>query len=174
MAQEYPDTLGLSRKVLRVLIVANIFFGTLIFILLMASIVARQFVWTALGVHPVDDAHKLVYGMRTLMVIGIAAAPLTHIALKRRLAIVDTVRSGDPFLPENAARLLTIAWAALGLELLHLAVGIVRKLASSPSHPFEINWEFSLTGWLAVLLLFVLARVFDQGTRMREDLQGVV
>jgi Protein of unknown function (DUF2975) len=174
MAQEYPDTLGLSRKVLRVLIVANIFFGTLIFVLLMASIIANDFVWKALGVHPAADAQRLVFGMRTLMVIGIAAAPLTHIALKRLLSIVDTVRSGDPFLPENAARLLTIAWAAFGLEVLHLAVGIVRKMASSPSHAFDINWEFSLTGWLAVLLLFVLARVFDQGTRMREDLQGVV
>ena len=84
------------------------------------------------------------------------------------------MRDIDPFLPENAARLLAIAWAALGLEVLHLGVGVVRKMASSPSHPFDIDWEFSLTGWLAVLLLFVLARVFDQGTRMREDLEGVV
>jgi hypothetical protein len=31
-----------------------------------------------------------------------------------------------------------------------------------------------VTGWLAVLLLFVLARVFDYGTRMRDDLEGTV
>jgi hypothetical protein len=31
-----------------------------------------------------------------------------------------------------------------------------------------------VTRWLAVLLLFVLARVFEQGTRMREDLAGTV
>ena len=28
--------------------------------------------------------------------------------------------------------------------------------------------------WLAVLLLFVLARVFDHGARMREELEGTV
>ena len=57
----------------------------------------------------------------------------------------------------NAARLQTTAWALLGLELLHLAVGAV-----------------AAAGWLAVLLLFVLARVFDHGTRMRDDLEGTV
>ena len=36
------------------------------------------------------------------------------------------------------------------------------------------DWSFSLTPWLAVVLLFVLARVFDEGTRMRDDLEGTV
>ena len=31
-----------------------------------------------------------------------------------------------------------------------------------------------MTGWLAVLLLFVLARVFNHGTRIRDDLEGTV
>ena len=33
---------------------------------------------------------------------------------------------------------------------------------------------FSTSGWLAVLLTFVLARVFAAGTLMREDLDGTV
>jgi hypothetical protein len=33
---------------------------------------------------------------------------------------------------------------------------------------------FSVDGWLAVLLIFILARVFDAGTRMRADLDGTV
>jgi hypothetical protein len=37
-----------------------------------------------------------------------------------------------------------------------------------------MNWTFSVTRWIAVLLLFVLARVFEQGARMREDLEGTV
>ena len=53
-------------------------------------------------------------------------------------------------------------------------------LAPSPppprpqSQPLDLDWSFSVTGWLAVLLLFVLARVFDHGTRMRDDLEGTV
>jgi len=45
---------------------------------------------------------------------------------------------------------------------------------STASQPLAIHWSFSLTRWLVVLLLFVLARVFDQGTRMREELEATV
>jgi hypothetical protein len=38
----------------------------------------------------------------------------------------------------------------------------------------EFEWSFGLTGWIAVLMLFVLARVFHQGARMREELEGTV
>ena len=38
----------------------------------------------------------------------------------------------------------------------------------------DLDWNFSFTRWLSVLLLFVLARVFAQGARMREDLAGTV
>ena len=34
--------------------------------------------------------------------------------------------------------------------------------------------KFSVTPWLTILLLFVLARVFDQGARMRDDIAGTV
>ena len=41
--------------------------------------------------------------------------------------------------------------------------------------PSSVDWNFSgFTGWLAVLLLFVLARVFEEGTQMREDLQRMI
>jgi hypothetical protein len=36
------------------------------------------------------------------------------------------------------------------------------------------DWSFSVTPWLAVLLLFVLAQVFGDGARMRDDLTGTV
>jgi hypothetical protein len=88
--------------------------------------------------------------------------------------VVDTVRVGDPFVIVNAQRLRTIAWAVLGLELMHLVVGAVAALASSATQPLDIGWSFSVTRWLAALLLFVLARVFEHGARMREDLAGTV
>jgi hypothetical protein len=40
--------------------------------------------------------------------------------------------------------------------------------------PLRTNGNFDLTGWLAILLLFVLAQVFREGTRRREDLEGTV
>ena len=48
---------------------------------------------------------------------------------------------------------------------------VVGPLANSQLH---LDWRFSVVPWLAVLLLFVLAQVFDDGARMRDDLKGTV
>lgn len=174
MSRPYPDALALSRKVLRVLIKLNQLMGFLILAFLIASLVAEAPVMGALGARPTDRNSTLFLGMRMIMVIGIAAVPLAHIVLTRLLEIVETVQLGHPFVAENAARLETIAWVVLGLELLHFAVGAIAASVSSAAHPLDIDWNFSVTRWIAVLLCFVLARVFEQGTRMREDLEGTV
>jgi hypothetical protein len=174
MPQSYPDSLAVSRKVLSVLIKLNLLFGFLILALLVASLVAEGPVMGALGARPTVHNATLIIGMRTIMVLGICSTPFAHIVLTRLLAIVETVRVGDPFVSVNAARLQTIAWAVLGLEIMHLVVGAVAAIVSSAGHQLDIDWSFSLTRWLVVLLLFVLARVFDQGARMREDLEGTV
>ena len=174
MSRSYPDALPLSHTVLRALIKLNLLMGFAILVLLIASLVARDFVMEALGASHPGDNSALVLGMRLIMVVGISAVPVTHIVLTRLLTIVETVRLGNPFVSENAERLQTIAWAVLVLELMHLAVGAIARYASSGGHPLDLDWNFSVTRWLAVLLLFVLARVFDQGARMREDLEGTV
>ena len=148
--------------------------GFLILALFIASLIAGGPVMFALGVRSKGDHSALLLGMRAIMVIGIGAVPLAHVILTRLLAMVDTVRNGDPFVAENANRLQTIAWSVLGLELMHVVVGIVASRVSTASQPLDIHWSFSLTRWLVVLLLFVLARVFDQGTRMREELEATV
>ncbi|HEX8573990.1 MAG TPA: DUF2975 domain-containing protein [Allosphingosinicella sp.] len=172
MSASHSPALALARTALRAGLVLNLLFGAFLVVLLAASLAAEAWVMTALGANPANSG--LVAAMRAIMVLGLASVPLAHVILTRLLAIVETVRFGDPFVAANAARLQTIAWALLGLELLHLAAGAVAALASSPAEPLDIGWSFSLTGWLAVLLLFVLARVFDQGAAMRADLEGTV
>ena len=167
-----PSALTVTRTVVWALTVLNLVLGAGIFALFVASLAARDALFAALGAD-VTNA-RLIHGMRLIMAIGIGSVPLTHILLRRLLAIVETVRRGDPFVADNAARLQTTAWALLGLELLHLAVGAIAAVASSPSQPLDLGWNFSVTGWLAVLLLFVLARVFNHGTRIRDDLEGTV
>ena len=173
MSPSNPDALAVTRPVLRVLIVLNLLLGLLILGLLTATLVAEASVMKALGVGPTDGT-ALIWGMRLIMVLWICARPLTHTILTRLLEIVETVRAGDPFVVENAVRLRRIAWTVLGLELLHLAIGAVIAGMSTAGHTHDMKWSFSVTRWLAVLLAFVLARVFEQGTRMREDLAGTV
>lgn len=174
MSASHSNALRLSRRVLRLLIALNLIVGGLILVLLVASLVAPDFVFRALGV-PLKGAHTvLITGMRLVMVVGVLAVPLTNLALTRLLAMVHTVDDGDPFVAGNADRLQRIAWALLGLEILHLVVGIIQSAVSTPGAPLDLKWHFSLTPWLAILLLFVLARVFETGTEMREELEGTV
>ncbi len=104
----------------------------------------------------------------------LVAIPLNYAILKRLLAIVETVRAADPFVAANALHLQEIAWTLLALQLLSLVIGAIVRSISTPEHPIHINAGFSINGWLAVLLTFLLARVFAQGTLMREDLAGTV
>jgi hypothetical protein len=113
-------------------------------------------------------------GLRAIAVVGLVAVPVNDVVLRRLLAIVETVRAGDPFVATNASRLQAIAWGLLALQLLSLVVGTIAKSVSTPAHPLHLQAGFSISGWLAVLLTFLLARVFAEGTHMREDLEGTV
>lgn len=174
MFRSAPDALPLTRRVIHLLILMNLLWGVAILSLLVATLTAPGPVLGALGVHPVPGDAQRILGMRMIMVLGIASVPLIHAALTSLRAMVETVRLGDPFVHDNAVRLARIAWVVLGLELLHLGVGAAAAAASSPTEPLRIGWSFSPTPWLAVLLLFVLARVFERGAAMREELEGTV
>src|SRR3982751_2908101 len=121
MPREHPHALALSRKVLRTLIGLNFVAGGLIFVLLVMSFTIKNWLMTGLDARAAMNDASLVLAMRSIMLIGLAAVPLTHVVLSRLLAIVETVRAGDPFVAENAARLYRIAWSILGLELMHVA-----------------------------------------------------
>jgi hypothetical protein len=174
MPHPSPRALSFSWCILRALVVLNVVYGLGILALLVASLVADGPVAAALGVRPAEGRDVLVRGMRMIMVVGLASVPVAHIILTRLRGIVDTVRAGDPFVMGNAARLQTIAWSVLALELLHLLVGAIAASSASSAQPLDVNWSFSVTPWIAVLLLFVLARVFEHGARMRADLEGTI
>jgi hypothetical protein len=158
--------LSVASVALRVLIVLNWLGGAAILVLLIATIVAKQWTFTALGI--------AIVGLRAIAVLGLVAVPLNDLVLRRLRAIVETVRWGDPFVATNAERLQAIAWALLALQLLSLVIGGIGNAISTPAHPLHLDAGFSTSGWLAVLLTFILARVFAAGTLMREDLKGTV
>ncbi len=173
-AVKQPTGLLATCITLRVLILLNWILGALIFALLAISFLAEEWTWRALGVGAVAGQEGIVAGMRAIMMIGVAGTPVAYVVFSRLHKIVESVRTGEPFTVDNAGRLRTIAWALLGLELLHICVVAIASAVSTKEVPLRINGNFDLTGWLAILLLFVLAQVFLEGTRMREDLEGTV
>jgi hypothetical protein len=62
----------------------------------------------------------------------------------------------------------------LGGEGLRLLIGAIALATTSSVPDLDMDIGLSVAPWLAVLLLFVLARVFAEGTRMRNDLEGTV
>jgi hypothetical protein len=165
--------LPIAYVVLRILIVVNWLFGAAILALLVV-IPNEQWIMTAFKLSPSPEAERLVMGLRAIAVLGLVTIPLNYALLKRLVAIVETVRAGHPFVAANAYRLQVIAWVLLALQLLSLVIGAIGKAISTAAHPVHLNAGFSINGWLAVLLTFVLARVFAEGTLMREDLEGTV
>ena len=165
--------LPIARVVLRILIVLNWLGGAAILALLVVM-PNEQWIMSAFHLSPSPDTERLVMGLRAVAALGLATIPLNYVVLKRLLAIVKTVREGDPFVAANASRLQTIAWSLLALQLFSIVIGAIGKAVSTPAHPVHLDAGFSINGWLAVLLTFLLARVFAEGTRMREDLEGTV
>jgi len=171
MAKHFA-VLSLAQTALRILIGLNWLFGAAILTLL--TIVAEQWTFTALGIPPTSALRPMLIGLRAIAVLGLVAIPLNRDVLGRLLAIVDTVSAGDPFVAANARRLQAIAWVLLALQLLSLVIGAIGKAISTPAHPLHLDAGLSPSGWLAVILTFVLARVFAEGTLMRSDLEGTV
>jgi DUF2975 family protein len=165
--------LPIAHLVLRILIVVNWLMGLAILALLVVM-PNQQWIMAAFKIAPSPDAERLILGLRVIAVLGLVAIPLHYAVLKKLLAIVLTVRAGDPFVAANANRLQTIAWSLLALQLLSVVIGAIGRTVSSPAHPVHLDAGFSVSGWLAVILTFLLARVFALGTLMREDLEGTV
>ena len=167
------SALPIASIVLRTLIVMNWLMGAAILALLVV-VPNGQWIMAAFKLSLSPDTDRLIMGLRAIAALGLAVIPLHYVVLKRLLAMVETVRAGDPFVAANANRLQTIAWALLALQFLSLVIGAIAKTVSTSAHPLDINAGFSINGWLAVLLTFLLARVFAEGTHMREDLEGTV
>lgn len=155
------------QTLLKLLIVLNLVASAL-FLLVLAISFTEAF-QAAVREGGVATPRKMIVVMRLVLTIGLLSVPFAHVLLTRLKAIVETVRAGDPFVAINAKRLKTIAWCLLALQLLDLGFGLASLLVEAP-----LAWSFALTGWLAVILLFVLARVFEHGARMRDDLAGTV
>ena len=173
MSPSYSAALPVAYISLRILIILNWIGGAAILALLLVM-PNEQWIMSAFDLSPSPEARRLVMGLRAIAVVGLITIQLNYIVLKRLLAMVASVRAGDPFVAANAYRLRTIAWTLLALQLLSLVIAAIAKLVSTAEHPLELDAGFSINGWLAVLLTFILARVFVEGTLMREDLEGTI
>jgi hypothetical protein len=173
MSRSYSAALPIAYVVLRILVILNWLAGAFLLALLVVM-PNREWIMSAFDLSPSPEADRMVWALRAVAALGLVTIPLNYAILKRLLAMVATVRAGDPFVAANAHRLQAIAWFLVAVQLLSVAIGAIGKAVSTPQHPVHLDAGFSINGWLAVLLTFVLARVFAEGALMREDLEGTV
>lgn len=164
--------LGKARTLLKVLNILNRTIGVALalFCLTMGFILADRLpAILARTNHAVDPANVV----QTLR-LGVLAVSLmiwlVHRVLRGLIAIIDTIPVGRAFSAENAQRLREVGWFMLGINLLDLGYGL---FAVSRLGPFS-GWSFTLSGWIACLMIFILASVWQQGVQMRDELEGTV
>jgi hypothetical protein len=174
MSNRRSTALPVAYVTLRILIVLNWVYGAAVFGLLAFTFVNEPWFMKAIDVPAGTDAGPIMIGLRAIAGLGLLAVPLNHLLLTRLLRIVETVGRGDPFVAANAYRINAIAWFLVALQLLSMVIGGIGKAIASKAFPLHLDAGFSINGWLAVILTFVLARVFAEGALMREDLDGTV
>jgi hypothetical protein len=153
--------LGVSRTLLMIWRVLNLAVAAAFVAMLLASFLFEPSFREYYSRRPPLDADVILPTLRLWVVVALPMFAAVHVMLSRLLAMIETVRSGDPFVPENAARMKTIAWCLLAVQLFDLACGIFVGILTRAGAK-DIHWNPSLSGWVAVLLLFVLARVFEE------------
>ena len=84
--------------------------------------------------------------------------------VNRLLEILKTLRFGSPFVKENADRFRGVGYALLIGEGAKIAFGFLSLINDA-----ETGINSSIITWLSIIAVFVLAEVFREGARMKEE-----
>ena len=110
---------------------------------------------------------------------GLISIVLILFVIRATSGIVDTAIAGDPFVGGNAERLNRIGFLLLGIMAVQFltlifVTGIAPESVDNPHFKISGGSEPDPVGMLAILLIFVLARIFKHGAQMRDELEGMV
>lgn len=170
---DHERALGLSRAVLRTLLILNIGAGALLVASFAGTFIVEPFFIDFFSKRPPRiDSGLLMLVLRIWMLLAIPAIAAVHVALSRLLAMVEAVRARDPFAPGSAARVKTVAWSMIVIQVFDLVCVVMAAAMNAAGS--NIDWSLSVTGWVAVVLLFVLARLFEEGTGIRDNLEAII
>ena len=105
---------------------------------------------------------------------GMFLLSLLALMLLMTARIVKTAEA-DPFVEDNARRLMQIGWLLLAMQVVGLCADMIISLfPRAVSDHVQAGFDLSPVGVLAMLLIFVLAQIFHRGTQMRAELEGTV
>lgn len=158
------------------LIMALIAFAAIVLTLVAAVL---PFYWTEASAkilleHPGLDTQALLPILYVVFAFGIIILGLVWTLMRKLLAIVASVADGDPFVRANAVRLKAIGWLMVAAQVVGIPLAFAARQAADLFGENNVDSDISLSGILSILLVFVLAGVFERGAEMREELEGTV
>lgn len=116
----------------------------------------------------------LLPNLLTIFALGIFILGLVWTIMRKLLAIIDSVEDGNPFVRTNALRLRAIGWLMVGIQIIGVPLAIAAGEAADLFGDSDTGLDLSFNGILSILLVFILAGIFEHGADMREELEGTV
>lgn len=124
----------------------------------------------------------VIWGLAVLLLLVIMTLLAVLFATNRLSKLVGSVAEGNPFTRINGVRLRGIGLAAFVVQLINALMGVLGLImlkmlgGFKPGQHFSgtFDFGFSISGVLLILLPIILARVFDHGADMREELEGTI
>ena len=163
-----------TRRLLVGFNVLNWGLGILIIIqAIVINTMAHDHLIRGLAARGMNFGEEIIQVFRLLALMLPVMIVVVHIICRKLIAIIDSVGTNAVFNVVNAARLRAIGWAMLAIQILDVIMGLGVPLIG-PNADQYWHWNIGVTGWFAALLLFVLAKVFEQGAVMRDELDGTI
>ena len=140
---------------------------------------ALPFFWTEAAAnmakeYPAMDAAALFPKLYVIFALGIILLGMIWTIMRKLLAIVGSVEDANPFVVANAVRLKAIGWLMIAVQIIGIPLALVAREAADLFGENDVDLDISLNGILAILLVFILAGIFERGAEMREELEGTV
>lgn len=115
------------------------------------------------GVDADNDLHISAGGYVKIMSY-FASFGIMLFVVNRLLEILRTLRLGSPFVRENSDRFRQVGFALLLGEGAKIAFMILAEIFDG-----DVDLEIQPMNFIAVMAVFVLAEVFRQGAKMKEE-----
>jgi hypothetical protein len=120
------------------------------------------------------DTASLLPWLLMLFAFIIVILGLVWTMMRKLLSIIDSVEAGDPFVTANAVRLRAIGWLMVMVQIVGLPLAIGAGVIADMFGDNDVGFDLPINGILAILLVFILAGIFERGAEMREELEGTV
>jgi Protein of unknown function (DUF2975) len=109
------------------------------------------------------------------MLVFVVSLLVALVVVMRLRRIFATLIAGDPFVPQNAVHLRVIWMTLAAYEIMRMAITsgavLTLNLSGGASTTTGLSGGLHINGglWIAVAVLVVLAEVFREGARLRDE-----